>query len=251
MEPNYEPAHDVIPLPSGGKFYKNKKGNVKVAYLTASDENILTSPNLLENGKMIDVLLERKIIDKDLKPSQMLSGDKNAILFFLRATGYGEKYPVELTDPATGRKFETEIDISQFVAKQITAEPDENGECSFVLPKSQKKIKYRYLTGEEDEKLVRTDDARRKKMGANAISNLLTMRLAEQITEIEGVRSKQEIIDFIDNQMSPMDSGPLRKFIADNEPGLDLEISVQAPSGEFFFGELPITAKFLWPYLDL
>jgi hypothetical protein len=28
-----------------------------------------------------------------------------------------------------------------------------------------------------------------------------------------------------------------------------LTINVQAPSGEFFFGELPITAKFLWPYV--
>jgi hypothetical protein len=61
-----EPAHDLIALPSEGKFYKNKKSTVKVAYLTASDENILTSPNLLQNGKVIDVLLDRKIIDQEI-----------------------------------------------------------------------------------------------------------------------------------------------------------------------------------------
>jgi hypothetical protein len=55
---------------------------------------------------------------------------------------------------------------------------------------------------------------------------------------------------FVDN-MSVMDSGALRKYINENEPGLDLNISIEAPSGEFFFGELPITSKFLWPYLDL
>ena len=107
MDTMMEPAHDVISLPSQGRFYKNKKSTVKVAYLTAADENILTSPNLLQNGKVIDVLLDRKVIDQDIKPGQMLSGDKNAILFFLRATGYGEMYPVELTDPKTGSKFET------------------------------------------------------------------------------------------------------------------------------------------------
>lgn len=249
---NYEnePAHDVIALPSEGKFYKNKKSTVKVAYLTAADENILTSPNLLQNGKVIDVLLDRKVIDKEIRPGQMLSGDKNAILFFLRATGYGEMYPVEITDPKTGEKFETEVDISQFEAKKIEIEPDENGECSFFLPRTKKNVKFRYLTSDEDDKLVREDEARRKKMGQNAISQLLTMRLFEQITEIDGVRDRAQIQQFIDN-MPVGDSGALRKFINDNEPGLDLNVSIEAPSGEFFFDELPITSKFLWPYLEL
>jgi hypothetical protein len=245
-----EPAHDVITLPSQGKFYKNKKSTVKVAYLTASDENILTSPNLLQNGKVIDVLLDRKVIDQDMKPGQMLSGDKNAILFFLRATGYGEMYPVEINDPKTGKPFQSEIDISQFKAKEITIEPDLNGECSFMLPRSKKLVKFRYLTSDEDDKLVKEDEARRKKLGQNAISQLLTMRLAAQVTEIDSVRDRMAIQNFIDN-MPVGDSGALRKFINDNEPGLDLNISIEAPSGEFFFGELPITSKFLWPYLDL
>lgn len=250
QQPIYEPPHDVIALPSGGKFYKNKKDTVKVAYLTASDENILTSPNLLQNGKVIDVLLDAKIIDKDLRAAQMLSGDKNAVLFFLRATGYGEMYPVELTDPKTGKKFETEIDISTFKPKEITLSPDDNGECEFVLPKSKDKIKFKYLTAEEDEKLIKEDDARRNKMGQNAISKLLTMRLAAQITEVNGIREKSQIQQYVE-VMSVQDSGALRKYVSDNEPGLDLDIQVEAPSGEFFFGELPITAKFLWPYIDL
>jgi hypothetical protein len=76
------------------------------------------------------------------------------------------------------------------------------------------------------------------------------MRLASQIMEVDGVRDRVQIQMFVDN-MSVMDSGALRKYINENEPGLDLNISVEAPSGEFFFGELPITSKFLWPYLDL
>jgi hypothetical protein len=76
------------------------------------------------------------------------------------------------------------------------------------------------------------------------------MRLASQIMEIDGIRDRVQIQMFVDN-MSVMDSGALRKYINENEPGLDLNISIEAPSGEFFFGELPITSKFLWPYLDL
>jgi hypothetical protein len=249
-QPIYEPAHDVIALPSQGKFYKNKKDTVKVAYLTAADENILTSPNLLQNGKVIDVLLDKKIIDRDLRANQMLSGDKNAVLFFLRATGYGEMYPVELTDPKTGKTFEAEIDISQFKSKEVTLNPDENGECGFTLPRSKDNVKFKYLTAEEDDKIIKEDEARRKKMGQNAISQLLTMRLSGQITEINGSRDRAQIQQYVE-QMSVGDSGALRKYIADNEPGLDTNIEVEAPSGEFFFGELPITSKFLWPYLDL
>ena len=250
MDTMMEPAHDVIALPSQGKFYKNKKSTVKVAYLTAADENILTSPNLLQSGKVIDFLLERKVIDQEIKAGQLLSGDKNAILFWLRATGYGEMYPVEITDPKTGQTFESEIDISQFKSKEITIEPDENGECAFSLPKAKNKIKFKYLTSDEDDKLIKEDEARRKKMGSSAISQLLTMRLAAQIMEIDGIRDRGQIQQFVDN-MSPMDSGALRKYISDNEPGLDLNVSIPAPSGEFFFGELPITTKFLWPYLSV
>lgn len=245
----FEPQYDVIPLPSGGLFYKNKKSTVKVSYLTAADENVLTSPNLLENGKVIDVLLERKVIDKDLRPNEMLSGDKNAIVFFLRSTGYGEKYPIELKDPKDGEVFQTEIDISAFKAKEIKISPDENGECEYTLPKSGKNLKFRYLTSEEDERLIKEDDNRKKRNG-DGISQILTQRLIAQIMEVEGVREKIQIKNFVE-YMHPMDANSLRNYITDNEPGLDLQIEVEAPSGEFFFGELPVTTKFLWPYLDV
>jgi hypothetical protein len=244
----FEPAHDVISLPSGGMFYKNKKDSVKVAYMTASDENILTSPNLLQSGKVLDVLLEKKILDKDIKAGDLLPGDRNAIIFFLRATGYGEMYPVELTDPKTGDSFIEDIDISQLPTKEVSLIPDENGECSFVLPKSGKTVKFKYLTSSEDEKLIKDDQIRTKKLGSNAINQVMTLRLQNQITEVDGIRDKTAIMQFVDS-MSPMDSSKFRQYLTENEPGLDLTINVQAPSGEFFFGELPITAKFLWPYV--
>ena len=245
-----EPAHDVIALPSGGLFYKNKKASVKVAYLTASDENLLTSPNLIQSGKVLDMLLDKKVLDKDLRPKDMLACDRNAILFWLRATGYGEMYSVELVDPKTKENFETEVDISTFQAKDISVEPDQNGEITFQLPKTKKVIKYRYLTSDEEDVIAKEDEAKRKKMGVNAVSELLTKRLQAQVMEIDGIRDKQQIIEFVNNMM-PIEASQLRKFIVDNEPGLDTRINVEAPSGEFFFGELPITTKFLWPYLNV
>ena len=51
--------HDVVQLPSKGKFYKNGKKAIKVGYLTAQDENILVSSNRTDN--IITTLLKNKI----------------------------------------------------------------------------------------------------------------------------------------------------------------------------------------------
>ena len=249
MDNIIEEEFDVIELPSKGLFYKSKKNTVQVSYLTATDENILTSPNLLQSGKVIDVLLNKKIVDKDIKADDMLPGDKNAILFWLRSTGYGEKYPIEVTDPNTNEKFEYEVDLSEIPIKEITLTPDENGECEFILPLSKSKVKFRYLTSKEEDTIVEQDEKDRRKKGPNAISEVLTKKLIAQIMEIDGIRDRNEIYVKV-NRLKVGDSSALRKYINDNEPGLDTNIQVTSPSGSFFFTELPITTKFLWPYIN-
>ena len=246
-KPMFEAPHDVIELPSRGLFYPHKKGRIKVGYLTAQDENILTSPNLLTSGKVLDVLLERKILDKDIKADDLLPGDRNAILFFLRATGYGEMYPIILTDPKTGQEFNYEVDLSKLEEKPIFAEPDENGEVEFLLPRSGSKVKFKLLTAAETARITENEEARMKKTKSN-ISNLMTSKLEAQLTEVDGVRSRAEILQFI-QYMSVADSSALRKYMNEVEPGLDETIEVTAPSGSIFRTEIPITLNFFWPYL--
>ena len=129
QEVQLQAPFDVIPLPSGGLLYPGQQGNVKVEYMTAMDENILTSPNLIKSGKVIDVLMERKIKESPVPMDQLLIGDRNAIMIWLRATGYGEIYPVKLTDPNSGVEFEHEIDLNALKTKELPkgVEPDENG----------------------------------------------------------------------------------------------------------------------------
>ena len=71
--------YDIVELPSQGVFYSNKKKTLKVAYLTAADENILTSPNLSESGELMDTLLTQKILDKDVNVKNLAECDKQAI----------------------------------------------------------------------------------------------------------------------------------------------------------------------------
>jgi hypothetical protein len=237
---------DVIELPSKGLLYPTKQGTVKVEYMTAMDENILTSPNLLKSGKTLDVLLQRKVKESTIDPKDMLVGDRNAIIMFLRATAYGEMYPVKFTDPQTGEEFEHEVDLTSLKQKSLGAEPDENGEFSFLLPKSKKNIKFRFLTGRDEDEIMAIQEKKQKVSGNNQISNILTMRLERMITEIDGNRDKMMISRFL-NMMPAYDSLHLRQYYEQIEPGIDLTTEVEAPSGETFRSIIPINVNFFWP----
>ena len=87
LDPNYVPdeykvPYDVIELPSQGLLYPNKKSSVKIEYLTAMDENVLSSPNIVGSGKVVDVLIERKVKDLGFPVNELLEGDKLAIIVF-------------------------------------------------------------------------------------------------------------------------------------------------------------------------
>jgi hypothetical protein len=246
QEVQFQAPFDVIPLPSRGLLYPGQQGNVKVEYMTATDENILTSPNLIKSGKVIDMLLERKIKECPVAFEQLLVGDRNAIMIWLRATGYGEMYPVKLTDPGSGVEFEYEVDLSTLKTKELPedVEPDERGEFNFVLPRCGKKIKFKLLTV-GDEKSIITRSEKYEKATKSQISNNLTYRLQAQIKEVEGNRDVNYIQQFV-NVMPAYDSLKFREFSDNIEPGIDMSVEVEGPTGTF---QAPVTLglNFFWP----
>jgi len=246
QEVQFAAPFDVIPLPSKGLLYPGQQGTVKVEYMTAMDENILTSPNLIKSGKVIEILLERKVKESPVPFEHLLVGDRNAIMIWLRATGYGEMYPVKLTEPSTGIEFETEIDLSELKTKELPegVEPDEKGEFSFVLPKSKRKIKFKLLTV-GDEKTITSRSEKYEKATKSQISNILTYRLQAQIKEIDGNRDINFIQQFI-NVMPPYDSLKFREYSDSIEPGIDMSVEVEGPTGTF---QAPVTLglNFFWP----
>ena len=267
--------YDVISLPSNGECYKNKIGRIPVAYLTAYDENIITSPNLYRDGLVIDYLLEKKIVNKDINVEDLVSGDVDAIVLFLRATSYGVDFPVAVTDPDTGEQIETTVDLSKIKSKEFKLKGDENGHFTYTLPKSGVEVKFKYLTRKEENDLkilsrlegeginavdlraankvigdiLRTDsvlepkdksyilDATRKieewskKIEANndnKFNKAITNRMEMQIVAINGNYDREYVRKAIYN-MPANDSLKLRRFIIDNEPGLDFEVEIQRP----------------------
>lgn len=216
--------HDVVQLPSGGKFYKSKKKSVKVGYLTAADENILMGVN---TDELVISLLRNKIYEPDLRPEEMLNGDIEAILIWLRNTSFGPEYNVNVLDPKTGNRFPTIISLEELNYKKTQFEANENGLFTTVLPKSQKTVKLRPLKYKELNDIQKISDS----YPVGRVAPIMTIRLEKQIVEIEGNTDTSFIAKAIQS-MPIMDSKYIRKFMKDNEPGIELIKTVTTPSGD-------------------
>ena len=160
---NPEAAFDVIPLPSKGEGYKDKISKASVAYLTAYDENMIVSPNLYRDNLILDYLIQEKLLSKEVDPMDLLEGDRDAIILFLRASGYGNEYPITATDEETGKEFDTIVDLSKLGYKEFNLKGDSNGWFEFKLPVSRKVVKFRFPTHRDNlilEKLQKAEEPR-------------------------------------------------------------------------------------------
>jgi len=240
---NFNLPHDVVQLPSQGKFYKNKKKSVKVGFLTASDENLLVSTNKISSDQLIQRLIRSKLYEPDLSPSEMLEGDIEAILIFLRNTSFGTEYTFNIVDPETGKNFEKTINLDLLSFRVPEIEPDDNGFYLTKLPKSGALIKLKPLTFGDSDEIERMSDS----YPANMVVPKVTWKLMRQIVEINGSTSKEEIAKFVDT-MPIMDSKYINNFIKNNEPRIELNREVIAPSGKKVNVRITFGAEFFRPF---
>lgn len=242
-QPNYNSPFDVIPLPSQGKTYRNKKQNIRVGYMTTADENILSSPNLLQSGEFLNILINRKILEPELRYKDLLVGDRNAIMIWLRATGYGEMYPVTLLDE-NGSPFDTELNLNDLKTINLGAEPDEDGLFPYHFKLSQVDARFRFVTCgdvEEITKLVEDE----KERGV-LVDNSSTYLLEKMIVEINGSRDRNAIKDFV-SSIRIKDGKDFNKYVESIESGIDLNITVGTPGGGSVDTFLPLNLGFFWP----
>ena len=145
--------YDVIPLPSDGQCYPHKIGRLAVAYLTASDENLIASPNMYRDGKVIDVILDRKILDKRVKPNELCKGDRDAVILWLRATGYDSRFPITATNPDTGKKYDIDFDLNQLKYIPFNLKGDKDGLFTYTTESGIFKKEKANTSYEEEEEL--------------------------------------------------------------------------------------------------
>ena len=240
---NFNLPHDVVSLPSGGIFYKNKKKAVKLGYLTASDENIILNTSQSNRESVVLSLLRNKLYETDLKPDELLTGDVEAILIFLRNTAFGPDYEVNLTDPQTGRKFNYTLVLDELNIRKTEYKPNEEGLFVVKLPKSGNEVKLKPMSladSLEIEKLVDT-------YPSNRVAPKVTWKLNKQIVSVDGESDKGVIAKYIET-MPIMDSKFVRNFLNENEPRLELQKEVTAPSGEKVIVDITFGVEFFRPF---
>ncbi len=239
-------AFDVVELPSRGIHYPNKKKSVKVAYLTAADENILSSPNLMATNSIIGELLKRKILDRDINVDDIVDEDKQAILIFLRNTGFGTEYTLTTTDPKTDKEFSFNVDLSELKLKDFTLVEDVNGEYPYFMEKSKINITFKFLTKKQETEI----DNIRDSWNGIGVPPIITKQLEFMIKSIEGNRDPMNIRNFIEN-LPIKDSQDFRKYVLENKPGLDLTQEAITPSGDKIQVKIGFGVEFFRPFYGI
>lgn len=241
---NFNLPHDVVELPSRGLYYKNKKSAVKVGYLNATDEDVLSSG--VKNNNLLMTLLRNKLYEPEIKPEDLLDGDIEAILIFLRNTSFGPEYTINLMDPATGKMFQHTFIIDEVNFKKPNTTPNEDGTYTTTLPRTGAIVKLRLLTLGDKSKITDMET----KYPKGRVAPITIWTLQEQIVELNGETDRGKIIEFVQN-MPIMDSKHIKRFISQNEPGLDLTLEVIAPSGENVSTSITFGVDFFRPFFDI
>ena len=243
---------EFVPLPSFGLVYSpnsplHNLKEIEVRYMTAADEDILTSRSLLRSGKAIDAVLKNCILDARINPEELLSGDKNALITFLRVSGYGPEYKVEIDCPSCEETSKYEFDLSQLEMKTLDVEPIEQGENRFhiQLPTGTH-IEFKFLNSAEEKEISDAQD-RIKRSTNSPIDRNVTTRLKNTIISIDGNNDPSLINQYVDT-LNVRDSRALRKYMEDNTPDIDMKQEFNCPHcGHRGEVDVPISVGFFWP----
>ena len=245
---------EMIDLPSGGVLYENdnplRSGKVEIKYMTAKEEDILTSQNLIQQGVVIDKLLKSLVVG-GIPYHKLLLGDKNAIMVAARILGYGAEYEVEIADPWTGDKEKVKVDLQELKHKNGLDKANyENGvnKFEFELPVSKKKLTWKILNHGDEVKIAldlkkssrgkRKDDPREE----------FTTRLRYMVVAVDGDDSEIAVNKFVKNQFLAQDSKAFRDHITEISPDVDMTFwYFSEATGNEQQMKLPLGVNFFWP----
>ena len=241
---------EVVELPSKGYFYPKgnplASGKVEMRYMTAREEDILTSPNLLKQGIAVDKLLETLIVDKKINLDDMLIGDKNALIVAARILGYGKDYGF-LTFDDDGEEVTATVDLTSLKDKEIDFDklPSNTNEFPLTLPNSKREITIKFLTHKDEKELEKEADALKKLPGS--VVKSMTSRMKRLITSVDRNSEQKYINNFVDTELLSVDSLEIRKYINSINPDIDMLTTATFPDGTEEEVAVTITAQFFWP----
>jgi hypothetical protein len=242
---------EQIDLPSKGLIYPSSSplssGVIEMKYMTAKEEDILSNANFLRNGTVIDKLLQSMIVTPDVNYSELLNGDKNAILIAARILGYGKDYEFVWTDSITGKTEKATADLTTIDTKAIDESLFNKGknEFSFILPFSKTSVTFKLLSHSDEQKIDKEIKGLEKINAQGSYD--VTTRLKHTITSVNGDSDVATVREFCENMLA-RDVKALREYINKIMPDVNLKVNAVKENGDVLEGiDLPIGINFFWP----
>jgi len=243
-----------IDLPSKGHFYNSSSplssGTVELKMMTAKEEDILTSQNLIKKGIVLDKLLESLIVTPGVSVSDLLICDKNALFVAARRLAYGDNYgPLQIKCTQCGEESKETINLGLLTEKELDFSGLEKSQniFEFELPFSKKIVHFKLLTS-KDEDEIDTEIKSVSKFLKSGGSAEVTTRLKKLIVSLDGDEDRSKINKFVDTELLSRDSSALRSFVRKITPELDLMFNFTCPSCSHEERmDVPMTVQFFWP----
>jgi hypothetical protein len=261
--PQADPLAFVVPtefvnLPSQGKYYPighplHGSETLEIRYMTAKEEDLLSSQGLLEKGLVLDRLIENLIVDKKMRSRDLLIADRDAILVAARASAYGHNYQTKLTCGQCGDSETHDYDLGTALmkppldAEELSAEgitTNEDGTFSVSIPNSPVEVVFRLLNGHDERAMMDAAQVRKKrKLPDQWVTDQLNAMLVSVLDHTE----KATLQKFVET-LPLRDSRFLRQTYETVCPAVKLR-------KEFVCGQcghedeitFPFTTDFFWP----
>lgn len=244
---------ETVPLPSAGRVYpaQSPLHGIEVVEIrsgTAREEDILTSRAFLKKGTVISELIKSCLVNKAIDPGEMLIGDRYALMVAIRITMYGPDYDAELQCGECDNKAPRNFNLGELPIRRLGISPVQEGMnlFEFALPLSKKTVRFKFLTG-RDEEMISATQEKQKKLALSQSETTVTTNLQYSLQAVDGIEDRAKIAGFV-RMMPARDSLALRNYIRDNEPGIIMKQEVKCPScGHEEEVSMPIGVSFLWP----
>ena len=249
------PNEQVIVTLTNGNYIKRVAANTYKAQgrggkgimgMTTKEEDILTTESYIRNNIVYDKLLQSVIVHPIVARSydDLLLGDRNALLIATRLYGHGEIYDIEVDTPS-GNKQKVSVDLNDLKPKELEnleLYKNEN-RFNFKLPIAGNNIEFKLMTVGDDKAVTKKLKTYKSSSGRDT---QLSDRLKSMIISVDGNDDPNFKNLFVEGMLA-RDVKAFRKYIADIQPNIDMEIEVvDEATGEPFPHSVTLDASFFW-----
>lgn len=254
----FEPAAELIDLPSHGKLYAGitddpdilERGAIRVRPMTVNEEKILTTPRLVRSGQALDMVFQNVIKSQGkggqpINPGDLLSSDRVYIMLWLRAVSYGNEYKFNLTCPSAActKRFEYEVDLGEHPIDEMPDGAEEP--FTYTLPFSKYELTFRLPRGLDEMEIIKLQNQPKK---MNDTDESIVKRMSSCILAIKdpnGQELPHNVIEPFVESMRAGDASAFREELARVDSGIEDIKGIRCPHCDHEFDTpIPITENF-------